>query len=99
VNRLADAVARARTLDALLDEAVDAILDGVGASRASVLLKDDDGVMRFRAWRGLSDDYRRTTDGHSPWPADADDPQPVIVGDALTGEFEPELEDTIRREG
>src|SRR5947209_1588481 len=53
VNRLADAVARARTLDEILDEALAAILDGVGASRASVLLADAGGVMRFRAWIGL----------------------------------------------
>ena len=99
VNRLADAVARARTLDEILEEAVAAILDGVGASRASVLLKDGGGIMRFRAWRGLSDEYRRVTDGHSPWPADADDPQPVVVADTNHAGFEPELADTIRREG
>ena len=99
VNRLADAVARSFTLDALLDEAVDAILDGVGASRASVLVKDDQGIMRFRSWRGLSDDYRRVTDGHSPWPPDASDPEPVIVRDAQAAGFEAELAETIRREG
>jgi PAS domain S-box-containing protein len=99
VNRLADAVARASTLDALLDEAVDAILDGVRASRASVLVKDAEGIMRFRAWRGLSDAYRNVTDGHSPWPRDAVDPEPVIVPDALVAGFERDLADTIRREG
>ena len=25
------------------------------------------GVMRFQAWRGLSDEYRARTEGHSPW--------------------------------
>jgi PAS domain S-box-containing protein len=99
VNRIADATARAATIDELLDHAAEAILDGVGASRASVLLADADGVMRFRAWRGLSDEYRRATEGHSPWPPDADDPQPVLVADVVDADFEPELTETIEREG
>jgi len=99
VNRLADAVTRARTLDDLLQEAVTAIIEGVGTSRASVLLADAEGVMRFRAWSGLSDEYRRATDGHSPWPVDAVDPQPVLVADVAHGGFDTELEAVIRREG
>ena len=43
------------------------MLDGVvrllDVQRASILTFDDEGVMRFRAWRGLSDAYRCATDG------------------------------------
>jgi PAS domain S-box-containing protein len=97
--RLADAVAGARTLDEVLNEAIAAISEALGTSRASILLADDGGVMRFRAWRGLSGEYRAATEGHSPWPADADDPQPVLVPDVDEADFEPELRDTIAREG
>ena len=49
--------------------------------RAAVLLRDDGDVMRFQAWRGLSDEYRAQTEGHSPWAPDAADPWPVLVAD------------------
>src|SRR5581483_2471176 len=41
-------------------------------------------VMRFRAWRGLSDAYRGAVDGHSPWKRDdpASTLAPVVVADA-----------------
>jgi hypothetical protein len=32
-----------------------------------MLFDDDAGVMRFAAWRGLSDAYRRAVEGHSAW--------------------------------
>ena len=81
VYRFADAVAGARALDEVLEAALDALLEATGADRASVLLADDDGVLRFRAWRGLSDRYRAYTEGRSPWPPDGRDPQPVLVED------------------
>jgi signal transduction histidine kinase len=35
--------------------------------------------MRFKAWRGLSDGYRRAVEGHSPWPRGASNPEPILV--------------------
>jgi signal transduction histidine kinase/GAF domain-containing protein len=99
VYRFADAVAGAGVLDEVLEAALDALLEATGADRASVLLADDEGVLRFRAWRGLSDRYRAATEGHSPWPADAKDPQPVLVDDLATAGFEPALERVVRKEG
>ncbi len=99
VYRFADAVAGARALDEVLEAALDALLEATGADRASVLLGDDDGVLRFRAWRGLSDRYRASTEGRSPWPADVWDPQPVLVEDLAGGGFEPALERVMRKEG
>ncbi len=49
VYRFADAVAGARALDEVLEAALDALLEATGADRASVLLADDEGVLRFRA--------------------------------------------------
>src|SRR5262249_52989187 len=40
-----------------------------------------DPVMRFRAWRGLSDGYRGAVDGHSPWSRDTPDPQAIAISD------------------
>jgi PAS domain S-box-containing protein len=99
VYRFADAVAGAQALDEVLEAGLDALVEATGADRASVLLADDDGVLRFRAWRGLSDRYRAATEGHSPWPPDARDPQPVLVDDVADAGFEPALERVVRKEG
>ena len=85
---LADDVGRAKDLSDVCAAAVDAVI-AVGASRASVLLFDDAGVMRFQAWRNLSEAYRAAVDGHSPWSRDVSDPKPIIVPDVLV---EPALE-------
>jgi PAS domain S-box-containing protein len=99
VYRFADAVEGAGDLETVLETALDALLEATGADRASVLLADDEGVFRFRAWRGLSEAYRAATEGHSPWPAGATDPQPLLVADLADAGFEPELERVVRREG
>jgi signal transduction histidine kinase/HAMP domain-containing protein len=84
IHRLTAAVGRAALLEEVYDEALNSLRDALGAQRASILIADAQGVMRFVAWRGLSDTYRRAVDGHSPWPADALDPPPVLVSDAHT---------------
>jgi PAS domain S-box-containing protein len=99
VYRFADAVTGARGLEEVLEAALDALLEATGADRASVLLADEEGVLRFRAWRGLSDRYRAATEGHSPWPPGTADPQPVLVNDVARAGFEEELERVVRKEG
>jgi GAF domain-containing protein len=37
--------------------------------------------MRFKAWRGLSDSYRRAVEGHTPWLQNAKCAEPIIVAD------------------
>ena len=80
--RIADSLGRARAPEEMYPEAIDALLGLFGADRAAVLVCDAAGVMRFQAWRGLSDAYRAAVEGHSPWPRDARDPQPVCISDA-----------------
>ncbi|HXF71231.1 MAG TPA: GAF domain-containing protein [Actinomycetota bacterium] len=80
--RLSDAVSRAEDLDEVLGHALEALDRTVGPDRAAVLLSDRGGVMRFRAWRGLSAAYRAAVEGHSPWQPGERDPAPVLVEDA-----------------
>jgi PAS domain S-box-containing protein len=88
--RFTDKLYRAACLPDVYDAALDAILAALHCSRASILRFDKDGVMRFVAWRGLSEPYRRATDGHSPWHAAEINPEPVAIADAA------ELPDTLR---
>jgi PAS domain S-box-containing protein len=98
--RITDAVGRAGGMDEIYDEALGGLERALGARRASVLLFDADGVMRFKAWRGISDGYRAAVDGHSPWRPDTPDPRPITIADAaddpgLTGA----LRETVLGEG
>lgn len=78
-----DAVARAPRLEDIYSLAMQALRQALGIERASILLFDPDGVMRFKAWLGISDAYRRAAEGHTPWPQDAVNPDPLIVPDVL----------------
>jgi K+-sensing histidine kinase KdpD len=69
-------------VEQVFEAALDAIERALGTSRASILAFDADGVMRFKAYRGLSAAYRSAVEGHSPWSRDTRDPAPVLVPDA-----------------
>jgi PAS domain S-box-containing protein len=81
------------------DAALDAILFATDCQRAAILLFDKEKVMRFVAWRGLSERYRKAVEGHSPWKPDAKSPQPVCINDVDTADIPKPLKSTIRREG
>jgi signal transduction histidine kinase len=94
VYEVTQAVSMAGAPEEVYQAAIAALQEGVGADRASILLFDDDGVMRFRAWSKLSDEYRRQVDGHSPWKPDVVDPRPIVVPDV--GQ-EPTLDEALRQ--
>jgi PAS domain S-box-containing protein len=97
--RLTRAISRACALDQIYQSALDALSDGLGVSRAAILLFDAHGVMRFEAHRGLSERYRNAVEGHSPWRPDSPDPEPIVVNDVTTdASLAPYLE-TIAGEG
>ena len=81
--RLADAIGNTRGRHGVCEAGLEALMAIASADRASVLVLDEGGVMRFEAWRGLSDRYRRAVEGHSPWPPGAASPPPVLVEDVL----------------
>jgi PAS domain S-box-containing protein len=99
IYRMADAVARAGDLDEIYDAALAELQRTVHADRASILLYDADVVMRFKAWRGLSEDYRRAVEGHSPWLPDDPDPRPVLVPDVEADPHLTSLLPVLAREG
>ncbi len=88
----------APSMSEISDAALEAIIQCQNADRAALLLVDSDGVMRFKAWHGLSDEYRRAVEGHSPW-KDGDSPQPVAISDVAGAEIDEALKKTIQREG
>jgi PAS domain S-box-containing protein len=97
--KLSDQLHRTDSITDVCDAALDAISSALQCERASVLLFDDRDVMRFVAWRGLSDSYRKATDGHSPWKIDAKDPEPICMDDVRTAELDESLREVILNEG
>src|SRR6266849_9401883 len=94
-----DRIQRAETLDDVYEPALDAILSALQCSRASILLRDSSGVMRFVASRGLSERYRRAVDGHSPWDPDVKDAEPICVDDVAHAAFPEPLKRVVIEEG
>ena len=99
VYRVAGAVAEAAGLEDVYREALGGIRAALGVDRASLLLVDEAGVMRFHAWEGLSDAYRADTEGNSPWPVDDTSAEPVVVEDVATSPLVAELREIILAEG
>ncbi|HYG69703.1 MAG TPA: GAF domain-containing sensor histidine kinase, partial [Anaeromyxobacteraceae bacterium] len=97
--RLTDAANRADTLDQVFAVALDGIAVALGVQRASILLLESDGAMRFKAWRGLSDAYRAAIEGHSPWPIDDPNPSPILIEDVRSDGRVFRLRPTLEREG
>ena len=81
LSALTDALSRATALDAVYEAALDALEHALGVERASILLFDDAGVMSFVAWRGISEEYRRAVNGHTPWSPDDTEAEPILVED------------------
>lgn len=102
LTTLFDFTARLQTstsLNDIYEASLHAITRALDADRASILLFDASGRMRFKAWHGLSDGYREAVDGHSPWNSDAINPAPIFVEDILNTEEPEELKQTIAGEG
>jgi PAS domain S-box-containing protein len=78
---LTRAISTSRSVEDIYAAGLDALGMALGVERSSILLFDADGVMRFKAYRGLSDAYRQAVEGHTPWRPDSVDPEPIVVTD------------------
>ena len=90
---------RAESLKVVYDAALDAIARALHCRRASILRTDEQGAMRFVAWRGLSDAYRSAVEGHSPWSANEPNPLPVCISDVAHGDLPDSLKAAVKQEG
>jgi PAS domain S-box-containing protein len=98
LHEFTDRLYRAKSIGDVYEAALDAITRAIGCSRASILLFDESGVMRFVAWRGLSEDYRHAVEGHSPWPCNSADPDPITVADIESADIAAAVKAAIRAE-
>jgi PAS domain S-box-containing protein len=80
------------------DAAIEAVIQCQNADRASLLLTDSKGVLRFKAWRGISEEYRKSVEGHSPWKA-GESPYLLHIEDITKAELDVGLKNIIEKEG
>ena len=97
--RFTDRLYRAASLNDVYEATLDAIVAALQCRRASIQRFDAEGVMRFAAWRGLSDNYRDTIEGHSPWTTETTNPEPVCVRDVDHARFSPAIKLAAKQEG
>jgi GAF domain-containing protein len=79
LHRLVDQAASAGSLDEVYQTALKCVQDGLNVERVSLLMFDATGTMRFVAWSGLSETYRKAVDGHSPWRQKETKAAPLLV--------------------
>ncbi|GBD08209.1 Sensor histidine kinase ResE [Candidatus Thermoflexus japonica] len=86
-------------LDRFYDRVLQGILEILRADRAAILLRDPDGVVRFKAWRNLSEEYRQAVEGHWPWDPSDPDPQILWIPDVEQARELGEVREAVLREG
>lgn len=79
--RLMEAVNRSQSLEDVFGPALDAVTAGLRVERAAIMLPDADGVMRFRAWRSVSETHRQVVEARSPRTALEVEPAPLLIED------------------
>jgi len=97
--QMTEAIGRAIGIAEIYEEALKSLERVLKVDRASILLFDPDGVIRFKAWHGLSDEYRRTVAGHSPWSPERRNPQPIFIANVEQDNTRGHFRDAILREG
>jgi PAS domain S-box-containing protein len=78
----ANAASRASALEDVYEAALTGLERALNVDRTAILLYDSDGVIKFKASRGLSRGFMEAVEGRSPWPAGASEASPILVPDA-----------------
>jgi PAS domain S-box-containing protein len=101
LSDLAGAVNHAQDPGEIYRAAAEGLVRVIGADRASVVIFDADDTMRFKAWIGLSDEYRSALEGHThtPWRPGSRDAQPIPVADVTLDPSLSDLHPILAREG
>lgn len=86
--QLLAALSGASALEQVYDAALDSLMEATTANRAAILLVDDDGAIRFKAWRGLSEEFIASVPVQLPWLRELREAHSVVITDAADdGQF------------
>jgi PAS domain S-box-containing protein len=96
---MTEAMSRTVNIEEIYEEALHSLQSVLKVDHAAILLFDADGVMRCKAWRGLSPEYRAAVEGHSPWSPEIKNPQPIFIADVERETTLMSWRESILREG
>lgn len=99
LHEFAETVNRAETLTALYEKGLETIQSALNVDRAAILVIDAHGVMRFKTWRGVSDNYCRLVEAHPAWETDLSDLASNLVSTIDESTMNPQLQAVHRGEG
>lgn len=99
LHGLAETTNRAETLTELYKKGLETIQSSLNVERAALLLIDEHGFMRFKAWQGISDDYCRLVDAHASGKTDPSALDSILVSNFDESNTNPQLQAVNRREG
>lgn len=97
--RLTSSLVEGLPLSEIYELALEGIKEILNADKSGILLLDSNGVMRWKAWSGLSDEYRRATEGHNPWEGTTDRYSPLLISDVSVSDEVSEFRDLMGKEG
>lgn len=98
LRQLMAQAASAGSLQTVYQTALRGVQEALDIERASLLVFDAAGTMRFVAWSGLSDTYRAAVDGHSPWQSTDTATTSILISDIDADAAVAELRPIFRRE-
>ncbi|MBI4989951.1 MAG: GAF domain-containing protein [Rhodocyclales bacterium] len=99
LHALAETINLSSSLESVYPETLQALRWACHADRAVVLLFDARNAMRFVASDGLSERYCAAVEGHSPWAANEENAQPILVADPAREPSLAALLPELHREG
>lgn len=86
IEAISDAPDGPEGLQKIYQEALRLLHCSLDVERASILLFDPDRVMRFKAWLGISENYRKAVEGHTPWTPEDRNVKALTVPDVTKDE-------------
>ena len=99
IYQLSNSLNKASSLEEIFTEAMNSLRNTIHTDRTAILLFDPDGVMRFKAWQDLSDEYRQAVEGHSPWSRDSKNADPIFVVNAAEDLSVAKWRENFKKEG
>jgi PAS domain S-box-containing protein len=99
IYQMSSAVGAALSVEQIFELALDHLQRALHLEKSAILIFDGDGIMRFKAWRGLSPEYRAQVEGHNPWAVEEERASPIMVADTEEDERLSSLRQVLRSEG
>ncbi len=99
IYRITSSINRAKTLKEVYRKVIEGITEVFGVNRASILLFNEQKHMEFKAWKGISQEYRKNVEGHTPWVFGEKNPEPLFITDVETSSELGKHREVILKEG